>query len=246
VALYRDEGVVLRTHALGEADRIVSLLTAARGKVRAVAKGARKPGSRFAARLEPTAHVALQLYEGRSNLDTVTQAESVESFRGLREDYAALTAALAILEATDQVAQECEVNEPLYRMLVGALRTLARHPSHMVAPAYFWKLLSMEGFRPHVEACMSCGVSDGLVALLPEVGGATCEACAPQQPGPASGSALRLVQLVLGGGLAEALATPEGAATLEVERLAVRAMEYHLERRLRSAALLTTGAGHGR
>src|SRR5690242_18053900 len=77
VPLYRDEAIVVRTYRLGEADRIVVLFTKARGKVRAVAKGVRKTTSRFGARLEPTSHVALQLYEGR-HLDTITQAETLD------------------------------------------------------------------------------------------------------------------------------------------------------------------------
>ena len=79
MGLYRDEAVVVRTYKLGEADRIIVLFTRDRGKVRAVAKGVRKTSSRFGARLEPTSHIAVQLYEGRE-LDTITQAESLESF----------------------------------------------------------------------------------------------------------------------------------------------------------------------
>lgn len=238
MALYRDQGVVLRTHKLGETDRIVSLITEGRGKVRAVAKGVRKPGSRFGARLEPAGHVALQLYEGR-NLDTVTQAESLGSTRGLREDLDSLTSALLILEATDQVAQEREPSPALYRMVVGALATLAGGFSPMVAPAFLWKLVSLEGFRPDLERCLVCGATEGLVALVPEAGGAACVPCAPQRPDDATAGALDLVRLVLGGGLNAALETPDGPVVAEVERLALRAVEFHFERRLRSAALLS-------
>src|SRR5436190_17513072 len=94
VNLYRDQGVVLRTIKLGETDRIVTVFTQGRGKVRAVAKGVRKPGSRFGARLEPTSHVALQCYEGRE-LDVVTQVESLDVFRALREGYGPLIHALS-------------------------------------------------------------------------------------------------------------------------------------------------------
>lgn len=249
VALYREQGVVLRTHRLGEADRIVSLLTMGRGKVRAVAKGVRKPGSRFGARLDPTVHVALQLYEGR-NLDTVTQVESIDGFRSVRERLESLTAALALLEAADQVAQEQEPNPELYRMLVGALRTLERRPSDMVVPAFLWKLLSLEGLHPELFACLRCGTSGELVALVPELGGAVCDACAPQRPNEASGAALGLVRQVLGGGLDAALAVDDDPVVREVERLALRAVEFHFDRRLRSAALLASpdrsgGSGGG-
>ena len=124
--LYRDEGVVLRTIKLGEADRIVTIFTQGHGKVRAVAKGIRKTTSKFGARLEPTSRVALQCYKGRE-LDIVTQAETLESNRVLREEYALLTHAIPMLEAVDQVAQEREPNPALYRMLTGALRTLGDH-----------------------------------------------------------------------------------------------------------------------
>ena len=156
MALYRDQGVVLRTIKLGEADRIVTILAQGHGKVRAVAKGIRKSTSLFGARLEPTSHVALQCYRGRE-LDVVTQVETIDAFRQLREHYGSLTHAIAMLEAVDQVAQEREANPALYRMLVGALRTLAEAPSPMVAPAFFWKLLSLEGFHPILDTCTRCG-----------------------------------------------------------------------------------------
>src|SRR3954467_15749679 len=103
--LYRDQGVVLRSIKLGEADRIVSLMSQGHGKVRAVAKGIRKTGSKFGARLEPTSHVAFQCYRGRE-LDIVTQVETIEANRALREGYGLLTHAVPMLEAVDQVAQE--------------------------------------------------------------------------------------------------------------------------------------------
>jgi DNA repair protein RecO (recombination protein O) len=105
MALYRDQGVVLRTIKLGESDRIISIATEAHGKVRAVAKGIRKTKSRFGARLEPITHVSLMLYEGRE-LDTITQAETLDHFRPIREDLARVGKATAMLEAVDHVVQE--------------------------------------------------------------------------------------------------------------------------------------------
>src|SRR4029077_4818992 len=94
--LYRDRGIVLRSVKLGEADRIVTFLTEGRGKVRAVAKGVRKSKSRFGGRLEQTTRLFLQLYEGR-NLDVVTQVETIDANRALRETYGAFTQAIAML-----------------------------------------------------------------------------------------------------------------------------------------------------
>ena len=128
---------MLRTYRLGEADRIVVLLTSGHGKVRAVAKGVRKTKSRFGSRLEPTSNVSLLMYEGRE-LDIVSQAESIDHFRSIRDDLARVTDAMALLEAVDQIAQEREANAPLYNMLVGALRSLRRTPG---PPARPWVLL---------------------------------------------------------------------------------------------------------
>ncbi len=236
--LYRDHGIVLRTHKLGEADRIVSLVTERHGKVRAVAKGVRKTKSRFGARLEPPSHVALQLYEGRE-LDVITQAESVDHFRHIRTDLDRLGAAVSMLEAVDQLAQEREANPALYRMLLGALRALAAAHGPLVVAGFFWKVLALEGFRPEVERCVVCGSKEALVAFDLLEGGAICR---QDRRGVAiSSEALDLLRQILGGRLGQALATPPSPATVELDRLAVRAMEHHLERRLRSIGLLDRG-----
>ncbi|HEU5308710.1 MAG TPA: DNA repair protein RecO [Acidimicrobiia bacterium] len=236
--LYRDQGVVLRTIKLGETDRIVTLLTQGHGKVRAVAKGVRKPGSRFGARLEPTSHVALQCYRGRE-LDVVTQVETIDANRALREHYGCLTHAISMLEATDQVAQERETNPALYRMLVGALRTLADNPNPLVSAAFFWKLLSLEGFRPLLDACARCGDDEGpFTSFDLEEGGVLCAACGRFSGRRIDADTLRMVRCILGGELRVALAEPPGPTTVATERLALTSLEHHLERRLRSAALL--------
>ncbi len=235
MALYRDQGVVLRTYRLGEADRIVVVMTERHGKVRAVAKGVRKTKSKFGARLEPTSHVALQLYEGRE-LDIVTQAESVDHFRAIREDLDRLAHAVTVLEAVDQLSLEREPNPALYKMLVGALRTLATSDSPLVVAGFHWKLLALEGFRPHVDACVVCGTEEGLVAFDSEEGGILCTE--HRRGTRVSAEALDLLQAILGGRLAQALAAPASPATREVDQLATRAMEHHLERRLRSVGLL--------
>ena len=134
--LYRDTGVVLRTYKLGESDRIVVLLTEEHGKVRAVAKGVRKTTSKFGARLEPGSHVRLLLAEGRE-LDIVSQADTVDTIAPLLADLDHLTAAMAVLEAADQMSLDREPNPGLYRMVVGALRTVAERSSPLVVPAFY-------------------------------------------------------------------------------------------------------------
>ena len=235
MALYRDEGVVLRTWKLGESDRIVVLFTRGRGKVRAVAKGVRKTRSKFGARLEPTSHVALQLYEGRE-LDIVTQAESLDHLGALREDLDRLTRATAMLEAIDAIAQDRHPDARLYTMLVGALRTLAARDHPLVVPGFFLKLLAHEGFQPRVDGCAVCEDEDGLVAFDLDEGGLLCRT--HRKGAAVSPEAVELLRLVLGGRLHQALAEPPSAASLEVEGLATRTLEHHLERRLRSVQLL--------
>jgi DNA repair protein RecO (recombination protein O) len=236
MSLYRDHGVVLRTWKLGEADRIVSILTREHGKVRAVAKGVRKPSSRFGARLEPTTHVALQLYRGRGELDTVTQVETVDRFTSLRGELDAWARASAMLEAVEQVAQDREPNDRLFDMLVRALRTLAAHPGPLVVAGFFLKLLALEGFEPVVDVCVTCGAEEPLVAFDIVEGGTLCDGC---RRGPALGAeALQLLQSILGGRLGAALAAPASAATHEIDHLATQVLEHHIERRLRSIAVL--------
>ncbi len=244
MGLYRDEGIVLRTHKLGEADRIVSVLTRHHGKVRAVAKGVRKTKSRFGARLEPTTHLQLQFYEGRSELHIIDQAETIDHFRAIREDLDRLTRAVSMLEAADQLGLEGEPNPALYQMLLGALRALAGHSGPLVLPAFFLKVLSLEGFRPVVDRCVACDVREDaegrpLVAFDLETGGALCR---EHRVGAAiSPDALVLLNDILGGRLGSALNEAASPATLEVDHLATRALEHHLERRLRSVAILDHG-----
>ncbi|MCL4422744.1 MAG: DNA repair protein RecO [Actinobacteria bacterium] len=233
--LYREQAVVLRTVRLGEADRIVSLLTFGRGKVRAVAKGIRKTTSRVGGRLEPMSHVALQCWAGRE-LDVVTQVEVIDHFRLVREDLGGLSQALSMLEVSDQVAQEGQPCPQLYSMLVRALKTLASSSSPLVAPAYFWKVLALEGSLPVLDACATCGKpeegSTTLVAFDMVQGGALCRSC--RQGLAVSPDALKLVRRILNGDLSAVLAESPGPAGAEMARLAGYALEAHLDRRLKT------------
>ena len=232
--LYRDTAVVLRTYKLGEADRIVVLLTEHHGKVRAVAKGVRKTMSRFGARLEPMSHVRLLLAQGR-DLDIVSQAEAVESLAPMMADLDHLTAGIAVLEAADQMSLDREPNANLYRMVVGALRTIGDQGAALVVPAFFWKLLALEGVRPQLDLCVRCGEDNVLVSFDMQQGGALCRNC--RSGAPLSEEALELMRMILGGRLKDALATPSSRATHEVSTHATKALEHHIERRLRTVAM---------
>ena len=232
--LYRDTAVVLRTYKLGEADRIIVLLTEDHGKVRAVAKGVRKTMSKFGARLEPMSHVRLLLSQGRE-LDVVSQADVVETIAPLVADLDHMTSGMAVLEAADQIALEREPAPQLYRMVVGALKTIAERGGPLVVPAFYWKLLAVEGVRPELDHCVRCEEDVPLVAFDMEHGGALCRSC---RSGTAlSEEALSIMRMILGGRLNDALDLPESPAVREVASLATRALEHHLERRLRTVAM---------
>ena len=181
MALYREQGIVLRSYKLGETDRIVNLLTSGRGKVRAVVKGVRRPGSRFGGRLEPFSHVDLQLYSGRGELDIVNQAELLNSFTLVREDFTLSACGSTMVEAADRVAQEDERSTRLLLLLLEGLRALARGPLHpsLVLDAYLLRLASVAGYHPYLDACASCGRVDGPHAFSPAAGGLLCLSCAP-------------------------------------------------------------------
>ena len=232
--LYRDTGVVLRTYKLAESDRIIVLLTEEHGKVRAVAKGVRKTGSKFGGRLEPMSHIRLLLHEGR-DLDIVNQVDTIDSVAPLMIDLDHITQGMAVLEAVDQMAMDREPNPQLYRMLVGALRTIATSDSPLVVPAFFWKLLALEGVRPELDVCVRCGETAALVAFDMDHGGVLCRNC--RSGAPISAEALQLMRLILGGQLNAALAAPVSQASHEVNNHATRAVEHHIERKLRSVAV---------
>lgn len=231
MALYRDEGIALRNYRLGEADRIVTFLTPLHGKVRAVAKGVRKTKSRLGARVEPLSHVALLCWKGRE-LDVVSQAEVLDSFRALREDLTRLGPAITMLEIADQVAQEGHPAPELFQLVLGALRALEQSSSAVVLGAFCFKLLALEGVGPVVDRCTRCGGDAPLVAFDAEVGGFLCAGC---RRGQAVGPELvTLVRQVLSGGLARAIAETSPEMARPFEALGTSAMEHHLDRRLRS------------
>jgi DNA repair protein RecO (recombination protein O) len=187
VSSYRDEGIVLRTHKLGEADRIITLLTRRNGRVRAVAKGVRRTTSRFGARLEPFTHVDLQIYEGRS-LDVITQAETVRPYgEPFAADYPRYTAGTAMLETAERLTPvEKEPALRQFLLLVGGLRTLGEvaHDPRMVLDAFLLRSLAVAGYAPALEECARCGTRSVSGAAGREVG-------APGNLGSAPGGADR-------------------------------------------------------
>ena len=237
--LYKTQGIILGWHKLGEADKILSILTQDEGKVRAVAKGVRRTKSRFGARLEPFTHVDLMCYRGRS-LDTVTQAEIIEPFRRVRGDVARFTAAEAMLEAVEKVAEEHERNVRLFLLLRKGLQALEAGPADpaATAEAFLVKLLGMSGFGPILSACAQCG-RQPVSRFSNAQGGAICDDCQERDARRAGPDALAWLAALAEGELEEAGSrTPPGSVRGEARALLYGFAEYHLERRLRSLPIL--------
>ncbi|WP_419553333.1 DNA repair protein RecO [Candidatus Poriferisodalis sp.] len=235
---YRDRGVVLRTIKLGEADRIITIITSGHGKVRAVAKGARRTRSRLAGHVEPLRHVDLQLYRGRGELDIVTGAETLDRWPGLREDLDRLGTAMTLAEAVDQSVHDRGDDPVPYQMLVGALRRLDLVSSEMLLPAFLLRLLAHEGTAPLLDECVVGGGCDdaAIVAFDPAQGGVTCETHRRGRPlGP---GALGLLRSIIAGQVNSVLDAPRSADTQEAAAVVTSMWEYHMDRRLRSADLL--------
>jgi DNA repair protein RecO (recombination protein O) len=234
--LYKDEAIVLKTMKLGEADRIVTLLTREHGKVRAVAKGIRKTKSRFGGRLEPLTRVDLMLYRGR-DLDTITAAQIITSFDSVRTDYSTLTAAAALVEAVEKIIPDRERSFSVYALLLGGLQALADGKGESVVPAFLVKLLSLSGYHPQLTVCAGCGTPTGLSGFSPAMGGAVCQLCWQEDPDSFQVSEATIV--FLAALLAEEFGQQsQGDRTFESLQTLRRYAEYHIERPLRSLHLL--------
>jgi DNA repair protein RecO (recombination protein O) len=239
--------VVLRVGKLGEADRIVTLLTRREGRVRAVAKGVRRTKSRFGGRLEPFSHVDLQLYIGR-NLDIVTQAETLDPFGSvLVADYPRYTCATAIVETAERLtSEEREPSLRLYLLVVSALRALTettRDPS-LVLDAFLLRAMALAGWAPALTECARCGTPGPHAAFHIASGGLLCPQCRGMGSVGTARPALATVAMMAalaGGDWTTAEAASEGARR-EASGLVAALLQWHLERGLRSLGLVDRGS----
>lgn len=239
--LYRDEGVVLRTAKLGEADRIVTLFTRGHGTVRAVAKGVRRTRSRFGSRLEPFMRVDVLVATGRS-LDVISQAESLAAYAApIVADVSSYEAASALAETAGALAGgDGEPAPAQYRLLVAALASLARrrHDPEATALSYVMRALSLAGWEPRLDVCVVCGraadPSRGLYLSAP-AGGLLCQADhTPESMRVGEDALSSLAALTVGDWRAAGPGSPPDEAVRFVRRWA----EFFLERPLRSLRLL--------
>ena len=231
---YRDEVVILRTHKLGEADRIVTMLSRTHGKVRAVAKGVRRTSSRFGARLEPFMVADVLLYQGR-NLDIVQQAESLGSYGAvIAADYESYTAGSVMVETADKLT-EAEAGLQQYLLLVGALRSLARHEHapQLTLDSYLLRALSIAGWSPSFGDCAVTGEPGPHSAFVVQLGGVVADSHAPPGAPRLTQEALALLGALLTGDWGHAEDAPD-ATRNQASGVVAAYTQWHLERGLRS------------
>jgi DNA repair protein RecO (recombination protein O) len=236
---YKTEAVVLRSIRYGEADRILHLYSADRGRVGAIAKGSRKPRSRFGGRLEPFFRLDLILYQGRGELATVTSAATVEGYPRLRESAAGIGAAARACDAVLRLLDSVQPNQPAYNLLCRYLALLddPGPPSAAdlaTALAFRLKLALAAGFSPELASCARCGDAEHLGGFSGAAGGVVCASC--QGDGFAlSQEAHTFLVEALGSPLAVAPQAAD-AALRQAERAVGETLEHHAHVHLRAAA----------
>jgi DNA repair protein RecO (recombination protein O) len=235
---FKTEAVVLRSIRYGEADRVVHLYSATRGRVGAIAKGSRRPKSRFGGRLEPFFRLNLILYEGRGDLCTVTGASTVDGYSRLRSNGAALLAAGRACDAVLRLLDSGEPNQPAYHLLCNYLALLDVDSARAAAPgaalAFRLKLALAAGFAPELASCARCAEADHITAFSGAAGGVVCASC--EGDGfPLSAEAHRFMVEALARPLAEAPIAGRAVAA-QSDRAVSETLEHHAHVRLRAAA----------
>lgn len=235
---YRDEAIVLRTHKLGEADRIVTMLSKHHGKIRAVAKGVRRTNSKFGARLEPFMVVDAQLYQGRS-LDTVNQAESLGTYGAdICVHYDRFTAANAMVEAADRLG-DSEATPQQYMLLLGGLRSLARgeHASRSILDSYLLRAMSLSGWAPGLDQCARCSADGPHDTFVAQMGGMVCRNCGPVGSARVTSGTSDVLDALIRGEWDKVEAATV-ADHSKASGLIAAYTQWHLERSIRSLAHL--------
>jgi DNA repair protein RecO (recombination protein O) len=231
----KTEGIVLRSMRYGEADRILHVFTPNSGRLSAIAKGVRKARSRFGGRLEPFFRLDLVLYEGRSELLTVTAAETLAGFPRLREHGRAIEVASRGAAAVDRLFDPGDPHPGVYHLLANELALLdGDPPAHATtanALAFRLKLLLAAGFAPQLAACASCGEREHLRGFSGAAGGVVCSACEAGSF-PLSQEAHDFLVGALGAPLAQA-PPADARALVQAERAILETLEHHAHLRLR-------------
>lgn len=241
--LYKAEGIVLRTYPFGEANRVVVLLTAEHGKVRAVAKGVSRGKSRLAAAVQPFTHARFLLWQGRQ-LDGINQAEIVRPSHTLTGDLGAIAAAAYATELADTFWEERQEAPEAFALLRDGLQWLPGRSGEERQAFLRWlqlRTLALAGFQPELECCAHCGaeLQGPRLRYAPDRGGLCCAECAAAGPWVGPGGASWLRQLVAAD--LPAVPPPPGPGALAEVTAALDAhVTFVAGRPLRARALLDT------
>ncbi len=237
----KTEAVVLRSMRYGEADRILHLYTPGRGRVSAIAKGVRRARSRFGGRLEPFFRLNIEMHEGRSEMLTVTGAQTIDGYASLRADARALDAAARACDAVGRLFETAEPHPGVFNLLCRELALLDAHatgaPAGVMglgaALAFRLKLLLAAGLAPQLGACASCGEQEHLVGFSGAAGGVVCGACEAGSFALGEDAYVFMTE-ALGRSLSDAPDAPR-AALGQVERAIAATLEHHAHLRLMPA-----------
>ncbi len=231
------EAVVLRSMRYGEADRILHVYTPMRGRIGAIAKGVRRSKSRFGGRLEPFFRIELGLHEGRSDLLTVTSAQTVEPFARLRSNADALDGAARACDAVARIFDSGEPHPEVFNLLCTFLSLLDEDPANATPGrqvAFRLKLLLAAGLAPQLAACATCGEGDHLTGFSPAAGGVVCASCEAGSF-PLDAETHRFLTEALGHALAQAPDAEPRVSAL-ADRAVMETAAHHGHVRLRAAA----------
>ena len=237
---YRTEGIVLRHHKLGEADRIIVLLTPEHGQVRAVAKGVRRTSSKLGATLEPFMHVDVQLLQGK-NLHTVTQAQLLHPYGDpIAANYERYTAAAVMVETAERLTStDVDTTGPRFRLLPAALAIASRWrcPGPTIMDSYLLRALSTAGWAPSFTHCARCGAEGPHEALNIPLGGSVCSTCRPAGSRSPDPGTVRLLAALLSGAW-EIVASATASQVREADSIVGEYLQWHLERAVKSLRLV--------
>ena len=241
--VYRTRGVVLKRIDLGEADKILTIYTPDHGKLRAVAKGVRRPGSRLSGHVDEFAYADMLLARGR-DLDVVTQSQTLDPFRRMREELHRTSYGYYVAELVDAFAEERIENRPLFELVVDSFRSLSERADLWTVVRFFeLHLLEMVGYRPELARCLACKgeIQPEANFFSPLLGGVLCPACGRSvaSASPISLNALKVLRYLQ---RLQALPPAELELARSTRREAESQMrpyvEHLLERSLRSTAFL--------
>jgi len=242
---YQTEAIIIKKIKLGEADRILTLYTPHLGKIRAVAKGVRRPRSKLAGHLELLTHSLVSLARGR-NLDTITGSQTINSFLPLKSDLKLTSYGLYATELVDQFTADHIENHPLFQLLLETMHRLCRGGDNELVLRYFeLHLLNEVGYRPQLQQCVSCRqvLEPTTNSFCPSAGGILCPSCSQSQPltHPVSVNALKVLRLLQSSDYSTVVKLKiDPELSHQLEMVMRDYLRYLLEREVKSAAWLDT------